>query len=48
MFLSLAAFLCKISFHLKQIRNRKVSTPDGQLAMNDFTKEHAPDVTKLL
>ena len=48
MFLSLSAFLCKISFHLKQIKNRKISTPDGQLAISDFTKEHVPDVTKLL
>ena len=44
MFLSLAAFLSKISFHLKQIKNQKISTPDGQLSMNDFNKDHKAEV----
>jgi hypothetical protein len=42
MFLSLSAFLAKISFHLKQIKNIKISTPDGQLSITDFSKEHKP------
>ena len=48
MFLSLAAFLCKITFHLKQIKNRKISTPDGQTTMDDFIADHKPEVELLL
>ena len=48
MFLSLAAFLCKITFHLKQIKNKKLSTPDGQLTMDDFIPDHKPEVERLL
>lgn len=48
MFLSLSAFLAKINFHLKQIKNVKISTPDGQLSMADFSKEHRPELEKLL
>lgn len=42
MFLSLSACICRISHHLKQIQNQKIGTPDGQISMNDFNKEHLP------
>ena len=47
MFLSLCGFICRISYHLKQIKNKKISTPDGQIAIADLSAEHAAEAQNL-
>lgn len=36
MFLATSAYICRLEENLKQIKNKKISTPDGPLSEADF------------
>lgn len=48
MYLSVAAFISRTIQHVKDLKNKKIQTPDGTLTENDFEDVHINEVRTLL